>query len=32
VQATFNDWQQQSGFSMADMSRIVACSFGENAN
>ena len=32
VQATFNDWQQQSGLSMADMSRIVACSFGDNAN
>ena len=32
VQATFNEWQQQSGLSMADMSRIVACSFGDNAN
>ncbi len=30
VQSTFNDWQQQSGFSMAEMSKIVACSLGEN--
>jgi len=30
VQATFNDWQQQSGKSMAEVSRIVACSIGEN--
>ncbi|MFT6734920.1 MAG: 3-methyladenine DNA glycosylase Tag [Polaribacter sp.] len=30
VQATFNDWQQQSGQSMAEISGIVACSIGEN--
>ena len=30
VQATFNDWQQQSGRSMAEISRIVACTQGEN--
>lgn len=30
VQATFNDWQQQSGLSMAELSKIVACSIGEN--
>jgi len=30
VQATFNDWQQQSGRTMAEISRIVACSIGEN--
>ena len=30
VQATFNDWQQQSGRTMAEISRIVACSVGEN--
>ncbi len=30
VQAIFNDWQQQSARSMADISKIVACSIGEN--
>lgn len=30
VQATFNDWQQQSGLTMAKISKIVACSIGEN--
>jgi len=30
VQATFNDWQQQSGRTMSEISRIVSYSFGEN--
>ena len=30
VQATFNDWQQQSGRTMAQISKIIACSIGEN--
>jgi len=30
VQATFNDWQQQSGRTMAQISKVVACSIGEN--
>jgi len=30
VQATFNDWQQQSGRTMADISRAISYSFGEN--
>ena len=30
VQSTFNDWQQQSGRSMAEISQIVACTQGEN--
>jgi len=30
VQATFNEWQQQSGKTMAEISRVVACSVGEN--
>jgi len=30
VQSTFNEWQQQSGRTMAEISRIVACSLGEN--
>ena len=30
VQNIFNDWQQQSGESLANISRIVACSVGEN--
>ncbi len=30
VQKTFNDWQQESGNSMAELSRIIACSIGEN--
>jgi len=30
VQTTFNDWQQQSGQTMAAISKIVACSIGEN--
>ena len=30
VQSAFNDWQQQSNLSMAEMSRIISCSIGEN--
>jgi 3-methyladenine DNA glycosylase Tag len=30
VQLTFNDWQQQSGKSLASISKILACSVGEN--
>ena len=30
VQSTFNDWQQQSGRTMAEISRIVAYTVGEN--
>ncbi|MCL1051319.1 DNA-3-methyladenine glycosylase I [Shewanella abyssi] len=30
VQAVFNHWQQQSGRSLADISRILACSVGDN--
>ncbi|MGB0495709.1 MAG: DNA-3-methyladenine glycosylase I [Kangiellaceae bacterium] len=30
VQTAFNDWQQQSGRSMAEISRIISCSIGEN--
>ena len=30
VQQTFNDWQQQSGRTLAEMSRIVAYSCGDN--
>ncbi len=30
VQATFNDWQQQSSRTMAQISKIIACSIGEN--
>jgi 3-methyladenine DNA glycosylase Tag len=30
VQQTFNEWQQQSGLGFAEISRIVACSIGEN--
>ncbi|PCJ51113.1 MAG: 3-methyladenine DNA glycosylase [Gammaproteobacteria bacterium] len=30
VQSTFNDWQQESGRSMAELSKIIACSVGEN--
>ncbi|MCF6194796.1 MAG: DNA-3-methyladenine glycosylase I [Kangiellaceae bacterium] len=30
VQKTFNDWQQEAGKSMAELSRILACSIGEN--
>ncbi|ABV34763.1 conserved hypothetical 3-methyladenine DNA glycosylase [Shewanella sediminis HAW-EB3] len=30
VQAVFNQWQQESGRSLADISRILACSVGDN--
>lgn len=30
VQAAFNGWQQESGRSLADISRILACSVGDN--
>jgi 3-methyladenine DNA glycosylase Tag len=30
VQIAFNEWQQQSGASMAQISRVIACSIGEN--
>lgn len=30
VQTTFNNWQQQSGRSMAEVSKILACTIGEN--
>jgi 3-methyladenine DNA glycosylase Tag len=30
VQAAFNQWHQQSGRSMAEISRIISCSTGEN--
>lgn len=30
VQAIFNQWQQESGRSLADISRILACSVGDN--
>ena len=30
VQQVFNDWQQQSGLKMAEISRIVSLSLGEN--
>ena len=30
IQAVFNDWQQESGLSFAHISRICACSVGEN--
>ncbi|KFZ36291.1 3-methyladenine DNA glycosylase [Shewanella mangrovi] len=30
VQAVFNHWQQASGRSMAEISRIIACSVGDN--
>ncbi|WP_258405052.1 DNA-3-methyladenine glycosylase I [Shewanella psychrotolerans] len=30
VQAVFNAWQQESGLSFAEISRIVACSVGDN--
>ncbi|TQV88368.1 DNA-3-methyladenine glycosylase I [Aliikangiella coralliicola] len=30
VQSAFNEWQQQSGRSMAEISRIISCSIGEN--
>ncbi|QSX33588.1 DNA-3-methyladenine glycosylase I [Shewanella avicenniae] len=30
VQAAFNHWQQSSGRSMAEISRIIACSVGDN--
>ena len=30
VQAVFNHWQQESGRSLADISRILACSVGDN--
>lgn len=30
VQAIFNTWQQQSGRSLAEISRILACSVGDN--
>lgn len=30
VQSIFNQWQQESGRSLADISRILACSVGDN--
>lgn len=30
VQHVFNQWQQQSGFGFAEISRILACSVGDN--
>ena len=30
VQAVFNQWQQESGRCLADISRILACSVGDN--
>ena len=30
IQAQFNQWQQQSGFSLQQISRIVAMSVGDN--
>ena len=30
VQETFNEWQQQSGRSMAEISRVISMSIGEN--
>ena len=30
TQAAFNDWQQQSGRSLAEISRVISCSIGEN--
>ena len=30
VQAAFNHWQQRSGRSLAEISRIIACSVGDN--
>lgn len=30
VQTAFNEWQQQSGCSMAEISQTIACSIGEN--
>jgi 3-methyladenine DNA glycosylase Tag len=30
VQSAFNEWQQQSGLSLAEISRTIACSIGEN--
>ncbi|QSX30033.1 DNA-3-methyladenine glycosylase I [Shewanella cyperi] len=30
VQATFNDWQQQTGKPLAHLSRILSCSVGDN--
>ncbi|WP_076413522.1 DNA-3-methyladenine glycosylase I [Shewanella sp. UCD-KL12] len=30
VQQVFNNWQQESGRSLADISRILACSVGDN--
>ncbi len=30
VQAIFNIWQQELGRSLADISRILACSVGDN--
>ncbi len=30
VQGVFNTWQQQSGRSLADISRVLACSVGDN--
>jgi hypothetical protein len=30
VQAVFNHWQQRSGRSMAQISRILSCSVGDN--
>jgi 3-methyladenine DNA glycosylase Tag len=30
VQMVFNEWQQQSGLSMAEISRVISCSIGEN--
>ena len=30
VQNAFNQWQQQSGRSMAEISRVISCSIGEN--
>ncbi|MCH1919673.1 DNA-3-methyladenine glycosylase I [Shewanella sp. A3A] len=30
VQAAFNQWQQSSGRTMAEISRIIACSVGDN--
>lgn len=30
TQAAFNEWQQQSGRSLAEISRVISCSIGEN--
>ncbi|MCE9679680.1 DNA-3-methyladenine glycosylase I [Shewanella sp. AS1] len=30
VQAAFNLWQQESGYSLAEISRVLACSVGDN--